>query len=53
LAIGVVDIFGAPAVTIMQFGLQKIMGQSSLALTTPHGAYSLWPLPLAGGWYQK
>jgi hypothetical protein len=52
VSIGVIDVFGAPAITIVPFGSQKIMGLSSLALTTSFGSYALWPLT-SGGWYTK
>lgn len=41
-----------PNITINANGAQKLIGQSSLTIGNPWGAYTLWPLS-TGGWYQK
>jgi|ERR1700722_2064846 len=51
----IVDIAGNAAtfhITILPFGTQKIIGQSSIAITGNYGGYTLWPIP-TGGWYVK
>ncbi len=41
-----------PNITILSFGAETIMGLSSITITNPYGAFTLWPLS-GGGWYQK
>jgi hypothetical protein len=50
----VVDIDGAPNITINPAAGQTIIGQSSISLTVPYGGYTFWPIGTgSGGWYQK
>ena len=51
----VVDIGGNAAtnhITILPFGSQKIMGQSSVVIATNYGGLTFWPIS-TGGWYLK
>ena len=50
----VVDIDGAPNITINPAAGQTIIGQSSISMTVPYGGYTFWPIGTgSGGWYQK
>lgn len=51
----VVDIAGNAAshnITVLPFGSEKIMGQSSIVIATNYGGLTFWPIP-TGGWYLK
>lgn len=53
--ISVVDIGGFAGtfnITILPDGTEKIIGQSSVAITNAYGAWTLWPIA-TGGWYEK
>ena len=51
----VVDIAGSAKtnnITILPFGSEKIMGQSSIVIATNYGGLTFWPIP-TGGFYLK
>ena len=39
-------------ITILPNGIETIMGQASLAISSSYGAYTLWPIS-TGGWYTR
>ena len=51
--VSIVDISGAPAVSIVPNGTQKIISLARFPFITPWGGLTFWPLSGSGGWYQK